>query len=114
MNYPNFSCTSLENFRIFSDELDVGDKLPILLLNAQRPSNLKKFDDLVNYVESLPLRPCILGFVETWFRPGETGEISTARRPINIFKMPGYVGEFCSRDRVRRSGGIAVYVREGL
>lgn len=109
MNFNNFNCLSINNLReTLANTPGVDGHLPLFFLNVQRVSGLGKFAGLIDYVRQLPTRPRVLAFVETWFTSGETGENSSSKNPINLYRIDSYVSEFCSRDK--RSAGIAVYL----
>lgn len=119
INNCNVYFKGVKQLNAFMNTNDTTKNPTIFHMNVQRCSNQDKFDQLKSYINSLNTKPEIISFVETWFLPNETGEISVSKNPICMYQIQGYTGRFCSRPsrgvvngRDVRSGGVAVYVRE--
>ena len=97
MNSSNFVCNNIKRYNDLSKLTRENKSLNAFCLNVQRACDLAKFQRIANYIDQFRDKPKILGIVETWFNPAETGEESPLKNPIRLYELDGYSGTFCSR-----------------
>lgn len=108
----NFECNSALNCNTIYNLLRKKGRLKIHHLNSQRIARLRKFDDLVEYINSYTFDFDVISLVETWFTSNETGEVPSTTHAMNLYQIEEYNSEYCSRST--RSAGLAIYLKKSI
>lgn len=102
MDFNNFAqnLLALSPDGIFTSVSSVG--VNMLQINIRGMNRMEKLDSLCIFLKNLPVVVDILLIGETWIKENRS----------RFYNIPGYISVFSCRSN--SSGGIAVFIREGL
>lgn len=90
---------SNEDFAIYMKITKLKNNMTVLHLNVRRLTTVEKFKDVLEFINSLNIKPDFIALSETWL----TNDVS------NLFTIPGYAHIHVCRDNM--SAGLSLYWR---
>ena len=94
-----------QNIESFKEEFDLYDDFPILSINVRSIVNREHFTKFEALLDSLPIKPLVIGLTETWVTDSTQGP---------FLNLPGY-HPFIQNHRHRfGGGGVGFYISEHL